>query len=299
MATARLCAGEPVVRHLTTKAADGVTWALVGTRDGRAGWIDDARVLTDAVFIIDLYWKDLGGKPDWSIAAAAPGVAGAMLKATQGLSYPSKARAWFRKNWTALAQVCLERNGVSWFRAAYHYLEFNQSGAAQFDYHYKVVQSAGGYAPMDLPVVVDVERPEGSVNRKASRQQVVACVESFAERCHVVTGTWPILYAGSAMRDLGIKGLMRCSGLWTADYGETIDVAQLQKLGVTVKDLVFWQHVGDGRGKATQTLSGRTLYRQIPGFGACDLSVLTFGAGRIDDMLDLSGWVHTLDGRVA
>lgn len=184
--------------------------------------------------------------PDLSVVAQNSRYAGAIIKATEGLHYFPK--VWFAKSWTAIA----EQNGygTTWFRGCYHFLKFDQNGAAQADYYLKAIDDGGGWGNSDLWPIVDVELGgETNSNRKATAQQVIDCTTAFAERVGFVTGRDVMLYGNGAMRDLGITDRMGCDWLWCPRYTATLPSVIYERAGWTVDQLALWQYAGDGTGE--------------------------------------------------
>jgi hypothetical protein len=236
--------------------------------------------------IVDVYALDLGGKPNWpALAAASDGTneyVGAILKATEGLapiqlgndSPHATSFDWFAAQWHALRAAGGDRYGVDWFRGAYHFLKFNQSGAKQADFYVKTVESVGGWDAGDIVPIVDVEL--GSVsntNHDAVASVIIDCTSAFAERVKQTTGKRIMLYGRGAMRDKGIVSKMGCDVCWNPSY-----TAQMVTNGIvppfSLADIALWQYSGDGDG----VLAGYPL--KVPGFGRTDLSVYVDGAAK-------------------
>ena len=104
--------------------------------------------------LVDVYSKDLGGKPNWQAAADAPNVVGGIIKATEGTNFDT---TWFDKNWPLLREVGGDRYGQTWFRGAYHFLKFNRDGVAQANFFLDAIDNAGGFDEGDIIPIVDVE----------------------------------------------------------------------------------------------------------------------------------------------
>lgn len=249
-------------------------WALV-TSGVRAGWIEHARLRRRPILLVDLFHGDLGKLPDFAAVVAAPGYAGAILKATEGTAY-AKA-SWLVANWPRVRAAGGARYGVSWFRGAYHFLRFGEDGAAQADFYLATIDAAGGWAEGDLLPIVDVELGgDTHPNRKASAQQIVDRTRAFTARVTARTGRDVILYGRGAMRDKKITDHMGCRWLWNPSYTALMKRETIERVGWTVPEVAMWQYCGDGDGH----LAGYPT--SVPGFGEVDISV--FLAGTLADL---------------
>lgn len=249
-------------------------WMLV-TTGVRAGWIECAHVKRNPILLVDLFHGDLGKLPDWSAVAAAPGYAGAILKATEGTSY-AKA-SWVIANWPRVRDAGGDRYGISWFRGAYHFLKFNQDGAKQADYYLQVMQQAGGWDTGDLLPIVDVELgADTNSNQSASAQQIIDCTSAWSARIKQKTGRDAILYGRGAMRDKNITDHMGCKWMWNPSYTSLMKKATIERVGWTVPEVAMWQYCGDG------TALLKDYPKTVPNFGDVDISV--FLGGTIDDL---------------
>jgi GH25 family lysozyme M1 (1,4-beta-N-acetylmuramidase) len=236
---------------------------------------------------VDLYSLDdnalVGERPDWNTLANTKGYFGAILKAWDGKSFNDG--GWFQKHWPAVRGAVPDRYGNSWFRGAYLFLEFSQSGAEQADAYLSAVDAAGGWGAGDILPIIDAEqgreaRPAANgkpavpahPNRSASKQQVVDCVTECANRIRDRTGRRVILYGRGVMRDLGINDRMGCDLVWNPAYTPTMVLHGLEAWDL--EDVVLWQYCGDG------TAAVANLPRSIPNFGTCDISVFVKGAQR-------------------
>ena len=207
------------------------------------------------------HWQ--GAHPAWNLIE--PHTVGIILKATQGLHY---APSWFLRHWEPVRAIGAERS--VWLRGAYHYLDFFASGRKQADVYLGHVERAGGWAAGDIRPVLDVER--GGGHRDASAQQVIECVEACADRIHERTGRRPILYGRGAMRDLAIRSMMGCVGVWNPSYTRTMVT---NGLPCPIDDVVLWQYTDGSSGDA----SVHKLPLRLPGWvGGLDLSVYVDGA---------------------
>jgi GH25 family lysozyme M1 (1,4-beta-N-acetylmuramidase) len=219
--------------------------------------------------IVDTYAGDLDGKTDLSkLIAAGPPWHGWMGKATQGNYYSGG--EWFRTHWPLAKSLAGDRYGHDWFRACYHYLDLRVDAKVQAEYFLSVVSRAGGWGSGDLWPVVDVERAgqRGGINA----QLVIDRVSEWARIVTEHTGRSVILYAGSYLRELGIRDHMGCSLLWVARYGETLPLDSYASIGWSLDELFGWQYCGDGDGN----LRG---YPVVTPIGKVDISVLTIASG--------------------
>jgi GH25 family lysozyme M1 (1,4-beta-N-acetylmuramidase) len=233
---------------------------------------DDASETSDPgppYLFVDLYPLDLGPKPPWSVVVDTPGFCGAIIKASEGTQYDD--RGWFAANWPAVREAGGDRYGGSWFRGAYLFLKFAQSGADQADAYLKAIDDAGGWDSGDILPIVDVELGgETNSNRKASAQQIIDCTTECAERLRDQTSRRVILYGRGAMRDLSINSRMGCDAVWNPAY-----TAQMVRHGLEaweLEDIVLWQYCGDG------TAAIEKLPHEVEGFGKVDISVFVKGA---------------------
>jgi GH25 family lysozyme M1 (1,4-beta-N-acetylmuramidase) len=225
--------------------------------------------------IVDLYSGDLGGKPNWPAVVAEPNFVGAIIKATEGTGF---APQWFQQNWPKVREAGGDRYGTTWFRGAYHFLKFNQDGAAQADFYLKTIDQAGGWDTGDIIPIVDVElgndgskdAAKRNSNWDASAQQIIDCTGAFARRTREVSGQQVMLYGNGAMRDKGIADRMDCDWLWIPRYTPTLPAKMYERAGWSLDQVALWQYCGDG----TAALPGYPT--EIVGFGRCDISVVLF-----------------------
>jgi GH25 family lysozyme M1 (1,4-beta-N-acetylmuramidase) len=234
---------------------------------------------------VDLFSGDdgrlVGKHPDWQVLANTKSYFGAILKAWDGTRFNDG--GWFQRHWPAVRAAGGDRYGDNWFRGAYLFLEFSQSGAGQADAYLQAVDSAGGWDRGDILPIIDAEqggegRPalEGKPavpahpNRSATKQKVIDCVTACANRIRERTGRRIMLYGRGAMRDLGINDRMGCDLVWNPAYTPTMVRHGLEAWNL--EDIVLWQYCGDG------TAAVANLPRSVPGFGTCDLSVFVKGA---------------------
>jgi GH25 family lysozyme M1 (1,4-beta-N-acetylmuramidase) len=229
--------------------------------------------------LVDVYPGDVGGKPNWPAVAKAPNFVGGIIKATESVSFNAD---WFAKNWPAVKKAGGDRYGQTWFRGAYHFLKFDQDGAAQADFYLHTIEAAGGFDVGDIIPIVDVElgndgkpdaqgrvRPRNS-NWDASAQQIIDCTSAWAERVRSGTGQQIMLYGNGAMRDKSIKDRMGCDWLWIPRYTATLPAQIYERAGWDLAKVAMWQYCGDG----AAALQGYP--REVENFGAVDISVVLF-----------------------
>ncbi len=224
--------------------------------------------------IVDLYEGDVAGRPvNIPVLAADRRFNGIIVKATEGTYYRPP---WFTDGWDGLKGVRTTQRtyGEDWFRGAYHFLKFNESGVDQADYYLSAVERSGGWGIGDFWPIVDVEAGgERNSNQDATPDQVQACVGSFAAAVRAKTGRKVMLYGNGIMRDLAIKSKMGCDYLWLPRYTSTLPPFIYERAGWTQEDLVMWQYCGDGQGY----LEGYPT--SAPGVGRCDISVMVLNGG--------------------
>ena len=182
------------------------------------------------------------------LVAAGPPWCGLILQASNGLA---AAGAWFNALWPACVAFAGPRYGIDWFRAAYHYLRVDENSEQQRD----VFLSA-----------IDIERGEQPADATAA--QVEDSVSSFALDILSRTGRRPMLYAGSYIRDLGIKSRMGCSLLGFPEWTGQLDQSLLHAMGWDLNTTLLWQIVGDGSNTAPPG------YPHLTPIGPLDISVM-------------------------
>ncbi|GAA4609343.1 GH25 family lysozyme M1 (1,4-beta-N-acetylmuramidase) [Actinoplanes octamycinicus] len=224
--------------------------------------------MSERNLLVDVYSGDLGGKPNWEALVDAPNVVGAILKATEGTTFHT---SWFDDNWPAVHDLVPDRYGDTWLRGAYHFLKFDQDGAAQADFYLRTVEKAGGFDVGDIIPIVDVELGgENNSNRTATAAQIVECTTAFAERIREQANQQTMLYGNGAMRDKGITDRMGCDWLWVPRYTAQLPRNIYERAGWDLGSVAMWQYCGDGTG----FLAGYPT--RFDGFGAVDISVVLF-----------------------
>jgi hypothetical protein len=238
---------------VTAQVAAGQTVTAIDQRDGwlelRAaagtGWAPAGAATLHDVLIADLYPFD-NGAPSWTEAETSPQLAGAILKASEGVAYGGTAwwASWFRDNWGPLRSSAGARYGDTWFRGAYHFFRFGDDPAAQARFFLATVDAAGGWDVGDLLPVVDVELGGDNAAAAAglSGDEIVAQITAYVAAIRAAIGAPVMLYGGSAMRDKGITSRMSCAALWTAAYEGALPAKIYEEAGWTSDDTVLWQY---------------------------------------------------------
>jgi hypothetical protein len=221
--------------------------------------------------IVDQYPDDSGPRPPWETLVSTAGFYGVILKASEGTRYNDG--GWFRKNWPAVRDAGGDRYPHSWCRGAYHFLRFNQSGAAQADAYLKAIDNAGGWDSGDIIPIIDVELgTPPNTNTKATAQQIVQCTTECADRIRAVTGQRVMLYGRGAMDTRHITSHMGCDVVWNPSW-----TAQMVKQGLeswNLEDIVLWQYCGDNQAKLAN------LPHTVRGFRQISISVYIKGKQR-------------------
>jgi len=261
------------------KDRDILGW--VGQQVKPAGLYCDRQedIMSKRNLLVDVYSGDLGGRPNWSAVVSAPNFVGAIIKATESTAFDT---TWFNVNWPAVKDASGDRYGTTWFRGAYHFLKFDRNGSDQADFYLRTIDAAGGMDVGDIIPIVDVElgndglpdehgrsRPRNS-NWDASAQQIIDCTSEWAERVRSQTGQQIMLYGNGAMRDKSISDRMGCDWLWIPRYTATLPARMYERAGWSLPQVAMWQYCGDG-GAALPDYP-----REVPGFGAVDISVVLF-----------------------
>jgi GH25 family lysozyme M1 (1,4-beta-N-acetylmuramidase) len=196
---------------------------------------------------------------------------GAIIKAWEGPQFNDG--GWFQGNWDAVRAAGGDRYGVSWFRGAYLFLKFMESGADQADAYLTAIERAGGWAEGDILPIVDVELGgDKNSNRQASAGLVIECVTECSSRLREQTGRRVMLYGRGAMRDLAINDRMGCDLVWNPSYTATMVRNGLQAWDL--EEIVLWQYCGDN------FAAFEKLPHTVPGFNKVDISVFIKGAQR-------------------
>lgn len=215
------------------------------------------------LFMVDLYRCDADGRPDWAPLVADPRYVGAILKATDGVRYPTE---WFAAQWPAVRAAAGARYGQSFVRGAYHYLRFGDDPEAQARFYLATVDAAGGWGDGDLVPIVDVERgSEGGTNHAAGAAQVERVTTAFVAAVKQATGQVVMVYGRGAMRDLGLTSRFGADYLWNPAY--TSQMVSAAGQGWPDDRVVLWQYT-DG------TVNHTAYPREVSGLGPVDTSAL-------------------------
>ncbi len=223
---------------------------------------------TPGTFIVpDIYPGDLGDHPNYAAlkGAVANGkiVAGCYLKASEGLGWGRNNEAWFARGWRALGDLGIRRG-------AYHFLRFNQDGAAQAEYFDRMIREAGGWNGLELAPMLDVEAG-GQGTWVPTAELTRLCVMGFIQRFRELQpGVRVCVYGRGIFRDLEMKDCLFGDTVCNPAY--TATMPPMWMYGVPLEKISLWQCCGDG----TVLLPGYP--RSIPGWGATDYSVHVNGA---------------------
>lgn len=257
--------------------------------------------------LVDLYPGDLGGKPNWKVMEANSKVGncevvGAILKATEGISY--KWTDWFVKNGNQLNELWRGRLGRDRFMGAYHFLQLARPGAQQAEFFVRTMERIGmprgrtdlhpfidfeqggqyNFWPADCPKDEEGHLELNKLPDKVKRDLVKRAMETTrtcAERIKELTGFTPMLYGRGLQRDLGMtleRGYTRdqlrmgCRAVWNPAY--TQKIVPMDSYGWPIESVPLWQYGGDGDSAHPK------LPSEVPNFGATDLSVHIDGARR-------------------
>jgi GH25 family lysozyme M1 (1,4-beta-N-acetylmuramidase) len=274
---------------------------------------------TPPFLVVDLYWKDLDGRPDWRKLLEAQWVDqagvrrdynGAILKATEGTRYYRGAVDWFKRGWSEVREAAdaSDSYGVDFVRGAYHFLRYGVSGARQAAYYLETIEDAGGWGRGDALPILDVEdskanldalalavatyraaHPKDKIGTRALEGRIIAdTARDFVAAVKRETGRNVILYGGSALGARGVRDRLGCSWLWPAAYTARMSSREATSIGWTVPEIAMWQYT-DGKICKAVTTKGTRLPRVVPGFGAVDCSVFTGGSTIADFMHVLCG----------
>ena len=244
-------------------------------------------------FIIpDVYPGDLGQNPPFSVlpglAVQDKEVVGCYIKCSEGTGWGSSNEDWFRRCWREVRLVGGDRYGIDWFRGCYHFLRFQQDGAAQADYCLDLIESAGGWGEGDLMLWVDVE--EGgqgtwaggerleSITDASKRgrlaNEVIVCTTSFVNRVKARHQNMRVgIYGRGVFRDLHMVSC-RFSADAVCNPAYTATMPSMTQYGWPLQDIVEWQLCGDG------VVAAKGFPSALPGWGKTDYSVYINGSLR-------------------
>jgi lysozyme len=161
---------------------------------------------------------------DWDLVKGAGKVFG-IARASDGLNYNDM---FFERNWNEMKRVGIIRGVYQYFRAS-------QDPIRQANFMLDKVGDAGGFAPGDLPAVLDLETKDG---------QEVSVVVDRAKRWldHVEreTGVRPIVYSANFMSSV-VGTNFSAYPLWVANY-----TTQCPLMPTGWTNWVMWQNSGSG-----------------------------------------------------
>lgn len=275
--------GHPAIGALAPGEIVTVVWntpngkGLLVRSDAKVGWCDAGALKKLPFIAVDLYRKELGGKPSMTKILAMPGLHAVLLKCTQGVSYPT---AWFNAYWPAIRALAGERYGDTVFRGAYQYLDFFADPTKQADYYWATVQKAGGWRSGDIIPIVDVENGSSAKQQSASAQQVIDTCTAYANRITELGGRRPMLYGGSALRDRHITDHMGCQKLWCARYTADLPSKTYVSIGWSLPEVWGWQYGGTGPAQRAKLVG---YPKDVPGVGQLDIS--TIFAASFDELV--------------
>lgn len=219
-----------------TIAADGSRfnapdWVLIRARD-RVGWVKAATLKRDPLLFVDLSHHN-GKRPNFA-QLVDDGYMMIVLKATQGTKYAWV--DWYLQNIPRVVAAAGDRWNDTFHFTAYHYFTEASDGEKQALFFAKALK-AGKALPTVRPVV-DVE---DGVDKK----KLVAGLKAFYNVLFHETGQLAILYGGSLLRDLKIKGtdiLTPAPDPWVARYNNVLPPDTYTPMGYKAKDLFAWQY---------------------------------------------------------
>lgn len=243
--------------------------------------------------IADIYPLDLGPNPPFSVlpglTVQGKEVIGCYIKCSEGLSWGKSNEDWFKRCWAELRRVGGDRYGVDWFRGCYHFLRFQQSGAAQANYCLNLIEAAGGWGEGDLMLWVDVEeggqgnwaggekleKITDAVKRKRLADEVTKCTTDFISRVKErYPGMKVGLYGRGVFRDLRMTNCrFGADGVCNPAY--TTSMPPMDKYGWPLEDVIEWQLCGDGEVYVPGYPS------ELPGWGKTDYSAVIYGSSRV------------------
>lgn len=246
-------------------------------------------------FIIpDIYPRDLGANPPFHVlpglTVSDKEVIGCYVKCSEGLGWGRSNEEWFRRAWVEMARVRVTRpKGTEFHRGCYHFLRFQQDGAAQADYCLDLIRSAGGWGEGDLMLWVDVEEGgqgdwaggekleaiRDQIKRKRLAAEVTKCTTDFITRIKQRNPGMRVgLYGRGVFRDLGMTQC-RFGADGAANPAYTERMPPMDRYGWPLEDVIEWQLCGDG------FVVAKGFPSILPGWGKTDYSVVINGAHRV------------------
>ncbi|MBA2718951.1 MAG: hypothetical protein H0U52_06890 [Chloroflexi bacterium] len=197
--------------------------------------------------LVDLYPKDLGGKPDVAalVAAGSPW-SGLILKVSQGLFCPSQIKGytdeWLMKHGPLARTLAGERYGWDWWRGFYHYADVSKSASLQVDWFLRLVEKCGGWGRGDLWPMLDMEQARNP--EKPGRAHLEDWINTYADAMARKHGRRPTLYGNIYLWENHVQGLCGCENLILARYRPTLTPDKHERIGIPASKLLGWQYVG-------------------------------------------------------
>lgn len=195
------------------------------------------------------------GSVDWTKVAAA-GYDFAFVKATEGVNFVDP---WFNA-----ARIKAIRD-VDLVPGYYHFArpQPNRTGTQEANFALGTIKGAGGLAPGDLPLVLDIETA-----KDRTPSQIRQFCDDFCARTKEVTGKGCIVYTGFFWNDI-VKLTHPVNGavLWNAHYTTAASPRPITGFS----GWRFWQYTDQGI---------------VPGINVkCDLSRFNGNRGQLADLL--------------
>lgn len=230
--------------------------------------------------VVDLYPGDLGGKPDWSLLEAHSKIdnceiVGAMLKATEGISYAYT--DWFVRNGNQLRDLWRGRLGRDRFMGSYHFLQLARDGRQQAEYYARTMEKIGmpaggtdmrpmidfeqggqhGFFPTDCPKDKDGHYNLALLPDTVKRDLVKRAMDTTrtcADALRSLTGFRPMLYGRGLQRDLGMRldrgytiDQLRMGCFTAVNPAYTEHIPPMDAYGWPIRSVGLWQYAGDGK----------------------------------------------------
>ena len=151
------------------------------------------------------HWQ---GSVNWAAVKSA-GTAFAFAKATESASDQD---AQFAANWAGM-------QGAGLLRGAYHFFHTSQDAASQANFFMSVVNSNGGFLPVDLPPVLDFE--QASLDQAMSVAAVQSAITTWLQTVAAKIGVTPMIYTNLSMGTEYLSGQFGSFPLWIASYNSS------------------------------------------------------------------------------
>lgn len=236
-------------------------WVLVA-HGGRVGWTLSEGIQRDPLVFVDLSHHN-GARPDMK-RLLDDGFMAIGLKATQGTSY--KYRPWCLDNAPRLVEAAGDRWGDTVFGIVYHYLTERADGVGQGYYFAKTIRALGpAWLRGSLRPVCDIE--DGTDKKK-----LLKVIRDFWTVIRDELGQVPILYGGSLLRDLKIKGSeidKPAPDPWVAEYASALKPEIYEAMGYDVSDVFAWQYAAGAESNTPTTPN----FGKLPHAKVYDLAV--------------------------